>query len=72
MGIKVTLSSEELAQIKQITQLDSDSEAVSCAAREFLRLCQLRQLKSISGHVEYEDNWRSLESLELGNTGFPD
>ena len=71
MGITVTLSSEEVAQIKQLTQIDSDSEAVGHAAREFLRLCQLRQLKSISGRVEYEDNWRDLESLEIGETDFP-
>ncbi|MBM4090440.1 MAG: hypothetical protein FJ276_13620 [Planctomycetes bacterium] len=71
MGITVTLSNEELAQIKQLTQIDSDSEAVGHAAREFLRLRQLRQLKSISGRVEYEDNWRDLESLEIGETAFP-
>jgi len=71
MGITVTLTSEELAQIKRITQTESDSEAVSRAAREFLRHAQLRQLKSVSGHVEYEDNWQSLESLEIGETDFP-
>lgn len=72
MTITIRLSSEELEQIKRITQLDSDSEAVSCAAREFLRLHHLRQLKSVSGHVEYDDNWRDLESLELGEIGYPD
>lgn len=56
------LSSEELAQIKQITQLDSDSEAVSRAAREFLRLFRLRQLKSVSGQVEYEENWQLTDT----------
>ena len=29
VGISVSLSSEELAQIKQLTQVDSDSEAVT-------------------------------------------
>jgi Arc/MetJ family transcription regulator len=71
MAITVTLSSEELAQIKQITQLDSDSEAVGRAAREFLRLWQLRQLQAVSGHVEFDDHWRTLESLELREAGFP-
>ena len=71
MSITVTLSNEELAEIKQITQLDSDSEAVSRAAQEFLRLFRLRQLKSVSGQVEYEENWRQLESLELDEIGFP-
>ncbi len=71
MGITVTLSDEELTQIKQITQLDSDSEAVGRAAREFLRLCQLRQLQAVSGQVDFDDSWEQLESLELGETGFP-
>jgi hypothetical protein len=71
MSITVTLSSEEVAQIRQITQLDSDSEAVSRAAREFLRLTRLRQLKSVSGQVEFDENWKQLESLELEEIGFP-
>ncbi len=72
MGITVTLSTDEIAEIRKLTQVDSDSEAVGRAVREFLRISQLRQLKSVSGRVEYEENWQALESLELGETGFPD
>lgn len=71
MSVTVTLSSEELAQIRQLTQIDSDSEAVGQAAREFLRLYQLRQLQTVSGHVEYHDEWKSFVSLELHEIGFP-
>jgi adenosine deaminase len=71
MGVTVTLSSEELAQIRQLTQIDSDSEAVGQAAREFLRLHQLRQLQLVSGHVDFVDQSEKLESLELGEAGFP-
>lgn len=71
MSITVTLTSEELAQIKQIVKLDSDGEAVEKAAREFLRLSGLRQLKAVSGKVDFEDNWRELESLELDEVAFP-
>lgn len=71
MSITVTLTSEELAQVKQIVKLDSDDEAVEKAVREFLRLSGLRQLKSVSGKVDFEDNWRELESLELDETVFP-
>jgi hypothetical protein len=71
MSVTVTLSNEELAQIKQLTQIDSDSEAVGRAAREFLRLCRLRQLQSVSGHVDFVDQSEQLESLELGEAGFP-
>jgi len=72
VSITVTLSTAEIAEIRKLTQVDSDSEAVSRAVREFLRISRLRQLKSVSGRVEYEENWQGLESLELGETGFPD
>jgi|ABSQ01.1.fsa_nt_gi Arc/MetJ family transcription regulator len=71
MGVTVTLSTDELAQVKQLTQIDSDSEAVGHAVREFLRLYQLRQLQSVSGHVDFVDQSEQLESLELGEIGFP-
>jgi Arc/MetJ family transcription regulator len=71
MGVTVTLSTDELAQVKQLTQIDSDSEAVGQAVREFLRLTQLRQTQSVSGHVEYDADWRSSVSLELHEIGFP-
>jgi hypothetical protein len=71
MGVTVTLSTDELAQVKQLTQIDSDSEAVGQAVREFLRLTQLRQLQSVSGHVDFVDQSEQLESLELGEIGFP-
>ena len=71
MGVTVTLSTDELAQVKQLTQIDSDSEAVGQAVREFLRLTQLRQLQSVSGQVEYDADWRSSVSLELHEIGFP-
>lgn len=72
MGISITLSSDELAQIRRITQTESDSEAISRAAREFLRFSQLRQLKAVSGRVEYEDQSDQLEALEIGEIDFPD
>jgi hypothetical protein len=71
MGVTVTLSSEELAQVRQLTEIDSGSEAVDRAAREFLRLCQLRQLQSVSGHVENDDDWKCSVSLEPHEIGFP-
>lgn len=71
MGVTVALSTDELAQVKQLTQIDSDSEAVEQAVREFLRLTQLRQLQSVSGYVEYDADWTSSVSLELHEIGFP-
>lgn len=71
MSITVTLTSEELAQLKQITKRESDSEAVGTALRQFLRLSGLRELKAVSGNVDFEDQWRELETLELADVAFP-
>ena len=71
MTIPVDLSPEEVEQIKQLTKLDSDAEAVRQAVRDYLRLRRLQELKSASGNVDYEENWQQLETLESGETGPP-
>jgi hypothetical protein len=72
MSVAVELTSEEIAQIKQLTRLDDDSQAVGKAVREFLRLSRLRELKAVSGKVDFVDNWKQLESLELEEMQFPE
>jgi len=57
--------------LKQITRLENDAEAVTKAAREFLRLSRLRELKAVSGKVDFENNWQELEEREMGESGFP-
>ena len=71
MSITVQLTNDELAQIRSITKLDDDGEAVGRAAKEFIRLYRLRELKQASGKVEFEENWQTLESLELNESGPP-
>jgi hypothetical protein len=71
VSITIELPAQELAALKQITKLENDAEAVVKAAREFLRLSRLRELKAVSGKVEFEANWEELEGLELGESGFP-
>ena len=65
MSITIELTSQEIAQIKQITQLHGDSEAVIQAVREFLRISRLRKLKAASGKLDFEDRSASLEASEL-------
>ena len=65
MTTTIELTAEELAALKQLTKLDDDAEAVARAAREFLRLSRLRELKSASGKVEFDSLWQRLEDLEL-------
>ena len=71
MSITVHLSHDEIAKIKELTRLDDEAEAVSKAAREFLPVASLRQLKTASGKIDFKDNWRELESLELSETQVP-
>ena len=71
MSITINLTTQEVAALKQFTKLEDDAEAVTKAAREFLRLSRLRELKAASGKVEFEANWQELEELELGESDFP-
>jgi len=65
MSVTVNLTSNEVAQIKRFTELEDEKEAVTKAAREFLRVAQLRELKAASGKVDYQDAGDAMEALEL-------
>lgn len=71
MRLVVDLTSEEVKQIKKITHVDDGVAAVSLAAREDLRMTRLRELKSVSGVVEFCDVSQQWESLELDEMDFP-
>ncbi len=71
MSITIEMSSEEIAALKQLTRRDNDAEAIIRAAREFLRLSRLRELKYVSGKAEFQANWQELEELELKEPAFP-
>lgn len=65
MSVTVNLSPDEVAQIKRFTELQNENEAVAKAAREFLRVTQLRELKAASGKLDYRDAGAELEAMEL-------
>ena len=71
MSITIEMSAQEIAALKQLTRLDNDGEAIIQAAREFLRLGRLRELKAVSGKVQFEPNWQELEELELQESALP-
>ena len=71
MSITIEMPAQEMAAIKQLTRLEDDAEAIVKAAREFLRLTGLRELKAASGRVDFEANWQELESLELNESSPP-
>ncbi len=65
MSITVNLSPDEVAQIKRLTELQNEEEAVAKAAREFLRVTQLRELKAASGEVDFGAASEEPEAMEL-------
>jgi hypothetical protein len=69
--VVIEMPAQQLAALRQLTGLGNDAEAVMKAAREFLRLSRLRELKAASGKVEFEANWQELRQLELDESGFP-
>jgi hypothetical protein len=71
MSINIELPAPELALLKQITKLDNDAEAVVRATREYVRISRLSELKTASGKVEFDCDWKNLEDLELAEAGLP-
>ena len=55
MSITIQMSDQDVAAIKELTQLQDEGEAIKKAAQEFLRLSRLRELKLASGKVEWSD-----------------
>ncbi len=65
MSVTVNLSAEEVARVKRATEVDDEKEAVTRAVREFLRVTSLRELKAVSGKVDYAGVGEEMEALEL-------
>ena len=60
MSITIEMPDQEITEIKHLTQLENDAEVIIQAAREYLRLSRLRELKAASGRVEFDANWQEL------------
>lgn len=71
MSINIEMPAQEVAAIKQLTRLDNDAEAIVKAAREFVRLVSLRELKAASGKVDFDANWQEFEDLEVAESSLP-
>jgi hypothetical protein len=63
MTTTVELSDQEIAELKSYTNQAEDAAAVRAAMVEYLRFARRMQLKAMSGNVEMEDNWQSLEAI---------
>lgn len=66
IGIALDLTEKELTELRQRTNTIDSADAVSRAAREFLRTCRLRELTSMAGKFDYDAQaWRELDAAEL-------
>jgi hypothetical protein len=72
MNVTVEILPQEIAALRQLTQIENDADAILTAAREFLRLGRLRELKSASGKVDFDSNWQELDKAELNDAPFPE
>ena len=66
MNLALNLTEQELAELRQRTNMSDNAEAVTRAAREYLRTCRSRELASMPGDFDYDENaWRELDKAEL-------
>ena len=64
MSVTIDLEPEEMAEIRERTQAATDEEAIHLAAREYLRLLRLRELKEAPGRFDFRDPGDTWEALE--------
>ena len=65
MRTTIDIDPELLAEAEKITGEMSPSKAVNAALRELVRRQKLRELRDMLGTMDWEDNWRELEELEM-------
>ena len=65
MSMVIDLTEQELAELKELTNEGDAAIAVRRAMTEFLRFARRMRLKQMSGQVQMEENWRSLEDAEV-------
>ena len=65
MTATVNLTAEEIAEIQSLTNQNDVSEAIRTAMVEYVRYARRQELKTLSGRVEMQDNWRELEEAEV-------
>ena len=67
MPTLVDLTDQELAELKQLTKQKEPAAAIRAAMKEYIRYVRRMRLKTLSGKVRMQDNWRALEAAELKN-----
>jgi len=68
MNMALDLTESELTELRQRTNTIDSADAVSRAAREFLRTSRRRELTSMGGKLDYDEPaWRELDAAELSH-----
>ncbi len=65
MTATIDLTAEEITEIQALTKQADVGEAIRTAMVEYVRYARRQELKTLSGRVEMQDNWRALEEAEL-------
>jgi hypothetical protein len=71
VSVIIEMYAQEIQAIKQLTRVENDAEAITQAAREFLRINRLRELKNASGKVDFQSHWQALEDVEFDEAPLP-
>ena len=71
MSVSIEMAPQELEDIRHFMKCEVDSIAILEALRDYVRIRRLRELKSLAGKVDFEDNWRQLEELEIKELELP-
>jgi hypothetical protein len=71
MSINIEVAPQELADIRQYMNCETDALSIQEALRDYVRIRRLRELKLLAGRVEFDDNWQQLEEVELKETELP-
>lgn len=71
MNLAINLTEQELVEIRQWTRMSDAADAVSLAAREYLRSRRASELTTMAGELEYDETaWRDLDEAELTQDKF--
>lgn len=65
METTIHLSDAEVSDLKDLTREGDTTAALRTALVEYIRYAKRMRLKELSGRVEIEDNWQTVERMEL-------
>ncbi len=65
MRTTLNLNDEVINELLRETKAKTKTKAVTTALKEFIHKKRIEELKSLSGKLHINTNWRKLEKLEL-------